>query len=198
MARFKTSRLAPIILIILVSLIAIIALVSFARALFFPGVNTAQVDQSREALLSTSAERKVQLTVRGPIVADENFHSYTIAVTPNSRQLTTYIGYLGSVVQRISLNNNVAAYEQFVHALDRVGMWRGTQLTGERDDVRGVCATGRVFEFSIINNDEVVKRLWTSTCNNARGSLTVRHDGLVNLFQSQIPDARAVIKEVGL
>ncbi|HRQ86484.1 MAG TPA: hypothetical protein PLY16_00055, partial [Candidatus Saccharibacteria bacterium] len=153
MARLKTSRFLPIILIILVSIIAIVALVSFARALFFSGGSTTQIDQSREALLSTTAERKVQLTVRGPIVADENFHSYTITVTPNTRQLTTHSGYLDSVVDNISLGNNVAAYEQFAHALDKAQMWRGTQLTGERNDVRAVCATGKVFEFSIIHED---------------------------------------------
>ena len=80
MARLRTSRFLTVVFIILASIVAIVALVSFARVIFFSGGNTVQVDQSREALLSTTADRKVQLTVRGPIVADENFHSYTIAV----------------------------------------------------------------------------------------------------------------------
>lgn len=198
MASIRTSRFLPIVLIILVSIIAIVALVSFARALFFSGGNTAQVDQSREALLSTTVDRKVQLTVRGPIVADENFHSYTIAVTPSTRHLTTHNGYLDSVVDKVALSNNVAAYEQFVHALDKAQMWRGTQPVGEGSDVRGVCATGKIFEFSIIHENEEVKRLWTSTCNNARGTLIARHDPIVALFQNQIPDAKTVIRKVKL
>lgn len=198
MARFKAAKIAPIILVIIVSIIAIVALVSLARALFFSGSDTQLVDNSRESLLSVDVDRKVSLTVRGPIVADENFHSYSIAVTPNSRVLSTHVGYLGKVVDRVSLDNNTAAYEQFVHALEKEQMWRGTQLTGERDDVRGVCATGKVYEFSIINKDEVVKRLWASTCNSARGSLIGDETKLIRLFQNQIPDAKQVIRKVKL
>lgn len=198
MARLRTSRFLTVVFIILASIVAIVALVSFARVIFFSGGNTVQVDQSREALLSTTADRKVQLTVRGPIVADENFHSYTIAITPSSRHLTTHSGYLDSVVDRVALSNNVTAYEQFVYALDKAQMWRGTQLDGEGSDVRGVCATGKVFEFSIIKENKEVKRLWTSTCNNARGTLIARHDPIVTLFQNQIPDAKTLIRKVKL
>lgn len=200
MARYRNSRIIPIILIVFISVIAIAALVSLARAVFFSGTpqTAEQVDVSREALLSTDADRRVTMTVRGPIVADESFQSYRITVTPNARSLVTYTGYLDRVVDEIRLPNNTAAYEQFVFALDRAELARGEAFTGDRNDVRGICATGRVVEFAIINKEEVVKQLWTSTCRGSVGSLDASVDQLTNLFVSQIPSGRTTINKINL
>jgi len=35
----------------------------------------------------------VSLSVRGPIVADEDFRSYEIVISPNMRELSVYEGY---------------------------------------------------------------------------------------------------------
>ena len=200
MARYRNSRIIPIILIVFISVIAIAALVSLARAVFFSGTpqTAEQVDVSREALLSTDADRRVTMTVRGPIVADESFQSYRITVTPNARSLVTYTGYLDRVVDEVRLPNNTAAYEQFVFALDRAELARGEAFTGDRNDVRGICATGRVVEFAIINKEEVVKQLWTSTCRGSVGSLDASVDQLTNLFVSQIPSGRTTINKINL
>lgn len=181
-------------------IIAIVALVSLARAIFFSGGAsnniTEQVDVSRNALLDTAVDRKVQMTIRGPIVADENFTSYRIVITPGSRTLTTYQGYLDKQVDRISLGNNVKAYEEFVHALDKANLAKGVQLEEEKDDTRGICATGRVYEYEIIDGDDVIKRLWTSTCKGSRGSLQASTDQLTNLFVNQIPDAKIPLNKI--
>lgn len=200
MARYRNSRIIPIILIVFISVIAIAALVSLARAVFFSGTPQAveQVDVSREALLKTDADRSVTMTVRGPIVADESFQSYRITVTPSARTLITYNGYLDRVVDEVRLPNNVAAYEQFVFALDRAELARGEAFTGDRNDVRGICATGRVVEFAIINKQDVVKQLWTSTCRGSVGSLDASVDQLTNLFVSQIPGGRSAINKINL
>lgn len=199
MANYRTSRVLPIILVIVIVIIAVAAIVSLARVVFFSGPSApVEIDNSRAALLSTEAGRSVSMTVRGPIVADEEFHSYQITISPNGRELTTYRGYLESVVERVALGNNVAAYEQFVHALDKADLAVGRQFEGERDDVRGICATGRVYEFTILNNGESVKRLWTSTCKGSLGSLDASAAQLTELFVDQIPDAADVIKKVKL
>ena len=200
MARYRNSRIIPIILIVFISVIAIAALVSLARAVFFSGTPQAaeQVDVSRDALLRTDADRSVIMTVRGPIVADESFQSYRITVTPNARTLVTYNGYLDRVVDEVRLPNNVAAYEEFVFALDRAELSRGESLLGDLNDVRGICATGRVVEFAILNKQDIVKQLWTSTCRGSTGSLDASVDQLTNLFVSQIPDARTTINKINL
>lgn len=200
MANYNTKRILPVILVFVIIIIAVVALVSLARAVFFSGAQRepATVDISRQALVSTTADRSVRMTVRGPIVADEQFQSYQIAVSPTSRTLTTYTGYLDSVVDQTNLSNNTASYEQFVYALDKANLAKGTALEGEKNDLRGVCATGRVYEFAIMNGSTEVKHLWTSTCRGSSGSLDASVEQLMQLFTNQIPNASAAIGKVKL
>jgi len=200
MANLRTSRILPVILVVVIIIIAIAAIVSLARVVFFSGSSSTPeiVDVSRDALLNTNAGRSVTMTVRGPIVADEEFHSYKVSISANTREITTYKGYLGTVVETINLNNSVAAYEEFVHALDKADLANGNELEGDRNDVRGICATGRVYEFSILNNSEPVKKLWTSTCKGSVGSLDASATQLTSLFLNQIPNADTLVRKVSL
>ena len=202
MSRYSRNRFLPILLVVVVMIIAIVALVSLARAIFFSGGDskqtTQQVDVSREALLNTSVGHRVQMTIRGPIVADETFNSYRITVSSSSRSLVTYNGYLGQPIDEVQLSNNIPAYDEFVHALDKANLPLGTQFAKDQDDTRGICATGRLYEYEIINGDTVVKRLWTSTCKGSPGSLQASADQLTNLFVAQIPDAREVLRKIRL
>lgn len=199
MVNYRTSRILPIILVIVIVIIAVAAIVSLARVIFFSEPATPAVaDTSRDALLSTSADRSVSMSVRGPIVANEEFHSYQIDISPSARSLNTYTGYLDGIVASSNLPNSVAAYEQFVYALDKADLADGKELEGDRNDLRGVCATGRVYEFTILNKGESVKKLWTSTCKGSRGSLDASVTQLTELFVNQIPDAEKLIKKVSL
>jgi hypothetical protein len=113
-------------------IVAIVGLVALARAIFFSSGSsdtTQQVDVSRDALLATSEGHAVQVTVRGPIVADENFNSYRITITPSSRTLTTYRGYLDQQIDSVNLGNNVSAYTEFVNALDKANLALGAGFT---------------------------------------------------------------------
>ena len=202
MSRYSRSRFFPILLVVIIMIIAIVALVSLARAIFFSGDRSSetsqQVDVSRESLLNTAEGHRVQMTIRGPIVADETFNSYRISVSQSSRSLVTYTGYLDKPLDEIRLGNNIPAYEEFVHALDKANLAVGEQFPEDRDDTRGICATGRIYEYEIIKDDTVVKRLWTSTCKGSPGSLQASAEQLTNLFTVQIPDAREALNKIRL
>ena len=201
MANYRTSRIIPVILVIVIIIIAIAALVSLARVVFFSGSNSAtaeQIDVSRDTLLNTSVGHRVTMTVRGPIVADEKFHSYKIDISPDARTINTYTGYLGTVVSQEALGNNVASYEEFVHALDKAELAKGDQFEGDKNDTRGICATGRVYQFSIYDGATEVKNLWTSTCGGSKGSLDASVEQLTSLFVNQLPSATSLIKKISL
>lgn len=199
MKRVGLSRIIPIILIVIVIIIAIAAIVGLGRAIFSGGSAAPNVtDTSEQALLSTDPTSGVKMEVRGPIVASENFHSYDIDVTPNARDLTTYQGYDKSIVATVSLANSTKSYEQFVYALDKANLAKGTAFTGDKDDTRGVCATGLVYEFTIYQGSSTIKHLWTSTCNGSRGSLDASITQLKNLFTEQIPNANQLTSKVDL
>ncbi len=200
MANYRSSRLVPTILVVVIVIIAIVALISAARAIFFSGSSSspAVTDTTEQSLLNTSSSSSVSMSVRGPIVAEEDFHSYKITVSPTSRQLTTYNGYLGTVVEQQNLGNNTAAYEQFVNALNLAKMSAGNQPAEGPSDVRGVCATGRLTEFTILSNESPVETLWTSTCSGSQGTLRANSTQLSNLFIAQIPDGQPLIRGVSL
>ena len=199
MARYSRSRFLPILLILIIVVIAIFAIVSLTRAIFFRDTTTdiELLDTSRDTLLTTNAGNSVRMTIRGDIVADEAFHSYQITISPSSRTLVTYRGYLDKVVDRVSLPNNTAAYTQFVYALDKANYTKGDAFEGDADDTRGICATGELFEFETREGSNTIKRLWTSSCKGSPGSLQASSKQLQNLFESQIPDADEVISNVG-
>ncbi len=179
--------------------VGIAALVSVGRAIL-GGTDQpiGQPDTSRQALLDTAVDRSVRMTVRGKIVADEDFRSYQITVSPTSRTLTTYGGYLEQVIDTKQLGNNSPAYEEFVYALERTNFVTASALTDEKDDTRGVCAAGKVYEFEVMQGTTVIKRLWTSTCKSASGSLKVNQATLSELFLGQIPDNRPLLNKISL
>lgn len=193
MANYKTSRILPVILTIVVIIIAIAGLVALARLVFGGNSDTAQtVDTSRQDLLNTSIDRSVSMTVRGPIVADEDFRSYQIVISPESRQFRAFTGYLDVITDSETLPNNTAAYDQFVNALDKANLSAGKPFDGDKNNVLGICATGKVYEFSTLNGGDPSETLWTSTCGGSPGSLRGSAEQLSRLFLNQIPSGSSI------
>ena len=138
------------------------------------------------------------MTVRGPLVANEEFHSYQVTIDQSERSLVTYQGYLEQSIGSKSYGNNLKAYEQFVYALDKANFMLGDELTGDKNDTRGICATGLVYEFEVIDAASTVKRLWTSTCKGSPGSLKASVTQIKSLFLKQIPDSDQLLRKLGL
>lgn len=198
MKNYKNTQIIPIALIFIIAVVSIAALVSIARMIFFPGDqnSTTKVDVSQTALLKSSEGHSVKMIVRGPIVANENFYSYEITVSPSSRNFTVLKGYLNDPSSNKTFNNNTVAYEQFVYALDKANLAKGVELTGDKNDLRGICATGYVYQFQILESNKSVKSLWTSSCSGSRGSLSANVKQLMNLFVAQIPDSNNAIEAI--
>ena len=196
--KYRNTRIIPIALILVIAAVSIAALVSFARIMLSSNGQDAanKVNSGREALLNTTEGHSVNMTVRGPIVADENFRSYQIAISPSSREFTVFKSFSDNPISNDTLSNSPVAYEQFVYALDKANLAKGTELTGDKNDLRGICAKGYIYEFQILKSNKSVKSLWTSSCAGSRGSLNASATQLMNLFTSQIPNANNVIKGI--
>lgn len=198
MFRNGASRTIPVVLIIIVMIIAIGALITAGRNLFSDtgSESSEQVDVGRDTLLDTTPGHSVQMTVRGPIVGDEQHHSYQVTISPSGRSLVTYKGYLESVIKDHELSNNTKAYEEFVYALDKANFMRGEVLEGDENDTRGICADGRIYSYSVINTGDAVKTLWTSTCSGSRGSLKASNQQINDLFLDQIPSSDKYLSDL--
>jgi hypothetical protein len=200
MYKSSSSRVVPIVIVLIIIAVAIAVMVSVGRAIFGgdTGTDTSKVDLGVESLLNTSVDRSVRMTVRGPIVADENFRSYQIAIDSSSRRITTYSGYVDQMIDNVQLGNNTKAYEEFAYALNRANLMKGVELDAEKNDTRGICATGRVYEFEVLQGSSVVKRLWTSTCKGSAGSLKASVTQVQTLFNEQIPDSRKTLSNLDI
>lgn len=202
MNRDNLSRAIPVVLIVIIVIIAIAAIVSVGRSIFggddSSNTGPTEVERGRTALTSTDITRAVRFTNRGPIVADENFRSYQITITPTSRSMTIYEGYLQNVIETRTYSNNTPAYEAFVYALDREGMMHGELLEGDQNDHRGLCSEDHLFEYEILQAERTVKKLWAADCSAAEGSVykDADPDDINDLFKEQIPASSDLIKQL--
>lgn len=201
-SRNSLSRFIPILLVIVITIVAVAAVIAIGRSLLGGGSSTSSndtaLDDGRTALLSVDTSRAVRLTVRGPIVADERFRSYRVVITPDSRRMTTYEGYLDKEIETKRFNNSFRAYEELVYALDKRRMMDGRNLAEEQNDLRGICASKLLYQFDTLVNGEVVRSLWTTDCEGSKGSALANVSDVINMFLSQIPDGRKMANGVGL
>lgn len=194
MYRSSSNRIFPIILVVIVVVAVIAGLITVGRYLFGGNSEQREAEQSRIAttrdqLLTLETDRSVRVTVRGPIVGDDRFRTERISISPTQRTYTIYEGYLEDVEDQQSYNNNMEAYEEFVHALDKAAFvepGRDAEVEGV-DDVRGICATGRVYDFEIVGSTGTVHQTWTSTCKGSPGSFGASLEQVIKLFTAQIP-----------
>ena len=193
------AKFFPLIITIVIIALVIAAIVSIGRAIFIGDGNnteeTSDVDSTRQELLNTSSGRSVAMTVRGPIVAEEAFTTYRIQISNSERSMDVYKGYLEEQTNGKTLGNNTQAYEEFVYALDKANMMkeRSGASDNELDDLRGICARGYIYEYSVFSADNEVEKRWTSTCDGSKGTLNASTDQLSGLFLAQIPDSNELV-----
>lgn len=200
MDRGGLQRLIPIILILIIVVVAVAALISLGRTLFSGSGEQAEpaVNIGNQALTNTNADRSISMSVRGPIVANEDHYSYTIMISPETREITTYRGYLHEELENDQFKNNKQAYEQLVYALSRANLMEGTPLQDEANDTRGICATGLLYEFEVRQGENSIQKLWTTTCSGSKGSLKANASQVGRLFKLQIPTFDAVTSKIKL
>ncbi len=171
----------------------IIGLVSLGRYVFSDDKKEDSIESlptpSKELLTLTSV-RSVRVTVRGPIVADEEFTTTRITISPNSRVYEKYSGYLDKIQKSKTYANNMKAYEEFVYALDKAAFTKpGKSKPGSSaEDVRGICATGKVYDYEVMDGGQSVYRAWTSTCKGSPGTFGASIRQVTDLFIQQLPE----------
>lgn len=200
MYRGSKPKILPVIIVIIVVALVIAALITVGR-MIFSGDSSSNKDSGKEtssiesSLLNQDPDRSVSWTVRGPIVADENFRSYQIIVSPSSRDYVVYSGYLDEVLSTKSYDNNMNAYEQFVFALNKTGLTKVREA--DNSDLRGVCATnGLAYKFETLDSKEADHSMWSSTCKDSPGTMAADPLKVQALFANQITDFRPLFNEI--
>ncbi len=188
------SRAIPVLVLIVIVVIAVIGLVIVGRSILSGATKTTQVDDpANTALLTTDSDDSVRMTVRGPIVANEEAHSYQVIISPTNREIIAYSGYDNQILSDNQYTNNSDAYTQFVYALGQLNYTKGAKLTDQQNDTRGVCATGRLYTYEVLQAGSAIKSLWTTNCSGENGSFRGQSAAVRALFLNQIPNYNDVL-----
>ncbi|TAK89222.1 hypothetical protein EPO04_03965 [Patescibacteria group bacterium] len=134
---------------------------------------------------ANNSNAEVRITIQGPVVANENFRSGMITVSPSSRSITAYKTYNNEVIQSEVLPNNSAAFTQLMDALQVSGF--GKRTKSDQQQVASSCPTGFRYTYELRENGNVVLQTWETSCNTPRATFG-GNVGLTNqLFRAQIP-----------
>ncbi|HTK39356.1 MAG TPA: hypothetical protein VL362_00655 [Patescibacteria group bacterium] len=189
------------IIFVVVVIALVLGLVTVGRYIFGGNssrADTESINNARDEFLTVNADRSVVMTIRGPIVGDDQFRSESIAVSPSERTYTIYKGYRDEIKSQSSLDNNTPAYEEFVYALDKAAITKPGKYTSDQaSDLRGVCASGDVYEYALYDGDNRLQWYWTSTCKGSPGTLGASSAQLTELFSAQMPNVKLLYGSSG-
>lgn len=192
MARYGQDNKVVVGALVLVTAVIVVAILLSVVQFSENNSGKTNVDSDRQNLLSTNEDNAVIMSVRGDIVAQEDFTAYDVVVTPSQRKVIVYKGYDKKIVQQNKFPNTPSAYEQFVYALNNVGLV--SKQRSDDSDMRGICPTGDLYEFKLMSGDNILRTLWTNSCNYRQGTFGAKLSTVKQLFVDQIPDYEKIMK----
>lgn len=149
------------------------------------------------SLLSYSTtDAEAQLTIDGPVNADQNHQSVQITVDNNSVTYQQFQGYQGTAVNTQNFANNDNAYANFLLALAHAGFTLGSNNPALSDE-RGYCATGDRYVFQLTQDGTTIERYWATSCGSPKtylGNTSLTLD----LFQAQVPNYSQLVAGLAL
>jgi hypothetical protein len=149
---------------------------------------------NRRKVTTIHSGRSVRMTVYGPVVANEDRQSYEVTVSTSSRRFAAYTGYTQTQVESRDYDNTYEGYQQFVFALSRAGFDKERKVSEDQADDRGACSSGKRYVYEMFENGDMIKRVWTTTCGNAKGTFAGTNKVVRDLFNKQISDFKTAIK----
>lgn len=142
--------------------------------------------------------RSVRMTVEGPVVGDDARESYRIEISTDERTIESLRGYQTAVLNAQTFANNRPAYTEFVYAISRAGFDERRNISEAAADERGVCPSGRVYSFELLDNGRSLSRAWATSCNDTKGTLGGNASALKKLFDAQITDRSRILSDIRL
>lgn len=144
-------------------------------------------------------DAEVRVTVDGPIVGEETHRAIRITISRDERTLDILQGYQGLVIKTQDYDNDQAAFDVFLRAIDGLGFTSSKKAKVE--DEFAACPMGTRYTYELINTDspETDVRLWSVSCGFELGNFaggpgpTIR-----SLFEKQIPDYKALTNGVSV
>lgn len=178
-------------------LIAAFGLIIIIIFLIFHGGGKSKVSNTTKTLDSyATTDAEVELTIDGPIVADQNHQAIKIAVSNDSVTYQAIQGYQGSVIKEETYPNNVNAYTNFLFALERAGFTEGDNASDLKNNL-GYCPLGDRYVLELNQDGQDIENYWSTSCgspNTYKGNLSLT----LTLFQDQVPNYSSLASNVNI
>lgn len=175
---------------LLAFLAAVIVVVLLVVGLFksFNGNDNGNLISTSTYSLSdkTAVDTVARYTVRGPVVADEDYRQVRITISKNSRSVEVLKGYAGVVEKVSTLSNTPDAYTAFLGALS-AAEFSDRREGGSSVDPSTTCVTSTKFFYELTLASEKKVDTWTSSCSFKDGNYGGNALGTAQIFKAQIP-----------
>lgn len=132
-----------------------------------------------------STPATAQLTIDGPINADQTHQQVQITVGNSQTTFQILSGYQGTVKTTKTFESNQASYAVFLHALSLAGFTEGNSDPNLKDE-RGYCPTMDRYIFELDEGADRIERYWSSECG--QGNFKGDTGTVLELFQAQVPN----------
>ena len=136
-----------------------------------------------------NSDATVQLTIDGPINADQIHQSIQISIGRSESRSQLFQGYQGNIKTTNIYQNNQDAYTVFLHALNLVGFTKGNN-DPKLSDERGYCPAGERYVFELTESGDI-ERYWATSCGS-QGTYGGSVIKTLDLFKKQIPDYNSI------
>lgn len=130
----------------------------------------------------------VQLTIEGPVNADELHRSSSISVSRDGRAVEFDKTYGDIPITSANYVNNQDAFDDFMAALQNAGFTKQAKGSKTQQDDTGQCPLGQRYTYELITNDTVVLQTWSSSCLSKAQTFGGNAQLVRTLFQAQIPN----------
>ena len=144
-----------------------------------------------------STNTVMQLTIDGPLTADELHQGLRITIGQTQNVIQTYQGYQNNVTLTKSYASNQTAYDQFLRALQLYGFTKGNKDPNKADE-RGYCPNGDRYIYEILSDSNSNLQRWWSTSCGGQGNFAGTPNQVRQLFIKQIPDYNKIVSKVRL
>jgi hypothetical protein len=180
-----------------ITFIAMLGLLFLLLFLLLHGGGKPKVSTTNKTLISyANTDAQAQLTIDGPINADQIHTAVRITVDQNQVRYEQIKGYQNTIVNQQSFDSNQDAYANFLAALQHAGFTLGA-TTAVLKDERGYCPLGNRYIFELNQDGNQLERYWATSCGTPKtynGVLTLTLD----LFQAQVPGYSQLTQNLGL
>ncbi len=178
-------------------ILAIIAIIFISNR--GPSPTGSEQSGKKKVTLSDYAKKggEARFTTDGPINAKEKHRMIQITVTRSERKIDIFKGYNFEIERSQRFDNDESAYNDFIHALQNAG-YANENTKAARKDETGVCPLGNRYTYELLDNNEEVLKLWSSSCFAREGTFAGNAGLVRTLFQAQIPDYTKLTQGVQL